>query len=223
MWYKLKRIMMRPNGVEKQVRPSGWGWWQPWANTIAYYPFRSDILDHSWNNNDFTWWVYTFSNNTIAITSDITWPIVTPESTTWDRTINIWVSRNNVGVYIFRMTNSWSEWHLVAVDGENWNRPWVSFKTSRWYRNRPSASALPTMWDIILVTWTKTGTTMSLYINWVLGSTTTLNTATWRSSYEVVGQELTSWTYWEAIIENKIRTAQEISDYYDLTKSNYWL
>ena len=26
MWYKLKRIMMRPNGVEKQVRPREWDW-----------------------------------------------------------------------------------------------------------------------------------------------------------------------------------------------------
>ena len=54
MWYKLKRIMMRPNGVEKQVRPSGW---QPWANTLCYYNINSNdtittIYDLSFTNID---------------------------------------------------------------------------------------------------------------------------------------------------------------------------
>jgi hypothetical protein len=38
MWYKLKRIMIRPNGVEKQIRPK-WEW-QPWVDTVLYYDFE---------------------------------------------------------------------------------------------------------------------------------------------------------------------------------------
>ena len=34
--------MMRPNGIEKQVRPNGW---QPNNDTIAYRPLASDLND----------------------------------------------------------------------------------------------------------------------------------------------------------------------------------
>lgn len=46
MWYKLKRIMMRPNGVEKQVRPSVPSW----------YTYSYDFT--TWSMADFTadWW-----------------------------------------------------------------------------------------------------------------------------------------------------------------------
>lgn len=42
MGYKLQKIYIGQN----QVRPSGWGW-QPWADTILYLPFETDLLDHS--------------------------------------------------------------------------------------------------------------------------------------------------------------------------------
>jgi hypothetical protein len=64
MWYKLKRIMMRPNGVEKQVRPTSG--WKPWANTIAYYPLEINTNDYSWNSRNATqvWSSVTFTTST---------------------------------------------------------------------------------------------------------------------------------------------------------------
>lgn len=197
--------------------------WRPGVNTIAYYPFENDILDHSGNSKDFTGSWYSFANNMITTTSELTWPIVTPENTTWDRTINIWCNRNNQAGYSFRWSNDWTDWYLNAKDSENWNRPWASFKPWNWYRNRPSASDLPEMWDVILMTRTKTGTTMKLYINGVLTSTTTLNTATRSSVYWITKSSLSLWTYWEIIVEDIIWTDQEISDYYNYIKSKYWL
>lgn len=200
------------------------GWrFTPWVNTVAYYPFDNDILDHSWNNKDFTGSWYSFANNMITTTSDLTWPIVTPENTTWDRTINMWSHRMS-GNYIFRSSDYWSEWHLIATDWENWSRPWASLHINWWKRNRPSASELPVMWDIILMTWTKTGTTMKLYINGVLTSTnSSLGNSTWVSQLWITKSVLSAWTFWEIIVEDKIWTDQEISDYYDLTKSLYWI
>jgi hypothetical protein len=52
MWYKLKRIMIHDNGIEKQVRPKTRN---PWANTIAYYPLNWDINDHSSNGYNLSW------------------------------------------------------------------------------------------------------------------------------------------------------------------------
>ena len=37
----------------------------PWANTIAYFPFKDDILDHSWNGTSLTNTQY-FSKDTIG-------------------------------------------------------------------------------------------------------------------------------------------------------------
>ena len=207
-----------PNMIEEQIYPA---WWKPWDNTIAYYPFRSDILDHSWNNNNFTGSWYSFANNMITTTSELIWPIVTPENTIWDRTINIWCNRNNTAGYSFRWSNNWTDWYLNAKDGENWNRPWAWFKTSSWYRNRPSASDLPDMWNVILMTWTKTGDTMKLYIDGVLTSTTTLNTSTRSSAYWITKSSLSLWTFWEIIIEDRIRTPDEIEKYYNDTKRIY--
>ena len=51
MWYKVNRIMMRPNGVEKQVRPKTRN---PWANTVGYYPLNTDFDDYSWNSRNLT-------------------------------------------------------------------------------------------------------------------------------------------------------------------------
>lgn len=219
MWYKIQKIYV----WTQQVRPKWWQW-TPWANTIAYYPFRSDILDHSWNNKNFTGSWYSFANNMITTTSTLTWPIVTPENTTWDRTISAWMYRSSSHYYSFRSSNIWTEWFLNPYDWENWNRPWASLHISWWKRNRPSASDLPTMWDIILMTWTKTWTTMKLYINGVLTSTnSSLGNSTWVSAYWITKSLLNVWTYWEIIVEDRIWTDSEIADYFNTYKSNYGL
>lgn len=43
-------------------------WWQPWANTLAYYPLETDLLDHktSWtlyNLTAYNWSDYSFTTN----------------------------------------------------------------------------------------------------------------------------------------------------------------
>jgi hypothetical protein len=80
------------------------------------------------------------------------------------------------------------------------------------------------MWSIILMTWTKTGTTMKLYVNGVLTSTnSSLSTATWTSPNWITKTYLDPWTYWEIIVEDKIWTDSEMADYFNTYKSNYWL
>lgn len=199
-----------------------WGWWQPWVNTVAYYPFREDILDHSGNNNDFADWTYSFSNNKITITSELTWPIVTPENTIGDRTINMRVnSDSNGATYSFRSSFWGTDWFLSPIEQEIDGRPWASFKLYSWYRNRPSESDLPVMWSTILMTWIKTWATMKLYINWVLTSTTTLDSDRWYSESEITKSHIDPWTYWEIIVEDKVWADQEILDYFNQTKSLY--
>lgn len=44
---------------DTQVRPSWGGWWQPWANTLAYLPLEWDVLDHSGNGRHWQWKAWT--------------------------------------------------------------------------------------------------------------------------------------------------------------------
>lgn len=60
MWYKLKRILIYPDGVtEKQVYPSTK--WKPWANTILYLPLdiKNWTTDLSWNYIMTSWTIST--------------------------------------------------------------------------------------------------------------------------------------------------------------------
>lgn len=221
MGNKIQKIFIGSN----QVRPHTW---RPWANTVAYYPFTWDILDHSWNWKDLALnaWSYSLFTNIITIPSgsSLYWPLVTPEQTTWDRTINMRVintstSARNSFVYRWSRNPIASNWHMAWCDGENWNRPWVSLKptTSTWYRNRPSSASV---WAVFLMTWVKTWTTMKLYLNWAEVSSTTLWTDTW-GWYTNTCTVLEAWTYWEIIIEDKVWTADEISKYYNNTRGKY--
>ena len=204
-----------------------WWWWEnppftPWANTVAYYPFTSDILDHSSNSNNFSWWTYTFSNNKITITSSLTWPVLVPVNTSWDRTIHMWTTWWNTSarcLFRFSAASNWDTlWHLKWTDEENWNRPWASYWRSSWYRNRPSSVSV---WSFFLMTWVKDWTSMKLYLNWELVSTTTLWSNIWNNA--TVKSILENWTYWEIIVEDKVWTVDEIQTYYNKSKSNYWL
>jgi hypothetical protein len=79
------------------------------------------------------------------------------------------------------------------------------------------------LWTMSLTWWTAT-----FYLD-----TTAICTATTSNSYSQtmvfminkIRDKIDRWWayYSNMILENKVRTAQEISDYYNLTKWNYWL
>ena len=202
------------------MREDWGGSYTPTANTIAYYPLKSDILDHSGNGKDLSWTNYSFDGNFITV-SYLTWPQVTPENTTGDRTVSGWVNTSSgTCKYNFRRTSDWPLGYIMGQDNENWNRPWGSLYLNGWKRCRPSSTSV---WTIFLMTRTKTWTTMNLYLN---GSLVSTNTSLWtstRTSSGTVVQWIGSGKYSEIIIEDKVWTAQEVLDYYNLTKWNYWI
>jgi hypothetical protein len=73
-----------------------------------------------------------------------------------------------------------------------------------------------------LMIWVKEWATMKLYLNAELVSTTNLNSSgTWNPPWPRA--ELLPWKYSEIIVEDQARDLTMISEYYNLTKSNYWL
>jgi hypothetical protein len=122
----------------------------------------------------------------------------------------------------FFWTNSSNQWFLIY----NIN----PLSISSWW------SAVDSTTNVSLNTWsniviTQSSKTYNIYINWVLVKSGTMSSAnlTWTNfnigyayGNNSAVKRFIGWIS-EFIFENKARTADEISNYYNKTKSNYWL
>ena len=245
MWYKLKRIMMRPNGVEKQVRPK-W-WWQPWADTVLYLPLDGDVVDYSsyartitvyWAGasvgtpvfSNITWWkqvanfIATNPNNSnwFAFTENLT-----DIPTSWDMTLSFWMSWGG------NTTNDYE--HIIAYRNQNWFA-WMSMISNNgnflfhgsWQEN---TTFYPTTWTWYHIVCVVDNWTCNIYQDWSLiytDSYTYWSGGNWLwiwaypESFHTNGRyEPYNWLLSEVIIEKVAWSAQDVSDYYDLTKWDY--
>lgn len=240
MWYKLKRIMIRPNGVEKQVRPSGW---QPWANTIAYYPLTSistvNDMKGSWvaydltNNGDVTFWTYDWidcakfwwTQNTSCLyynSSLFTWSA--------EFTVNIW--HKQLSTYSWSHNNILGVWTYLWT---NWFIEWVKTNNSHlfvwwWTNDRDTWYVMP-VWTWQNIVYTHKNWNIKVYVDGVLKYTGTVSFTIWNwktilwwwiISWDVSVDNM-QWYLSNVIFESVEWTAQEIADYYDRTKANYWI
>lgn len=225
--------------VQKELKNAYIGEYRvPWANTIAYYPLTSTTTtsDMSWNNknltnyNNVSFWTYQWvscasfngSSQYLGLWAKFTlWNTYTVLSWYWHTASNVgmvycqWASSSLYPAFwAWRAYGSWTK--IVMHSGSWWNNTWIVSDNSS------------NNWKWVLWVFVFNNGTARIYEN---------NTQT------VSGSLSAPWTWWEdfyiwmrrqwynyfsglisnLIIENKSRTAQEISDYYNLTKSKYWL
>lgn len=244
-----KKIYIWSNEVKKvylwstQVRPYSW---EPWANTIAYYPLTAssttnDMKGFGTAYNLTSWWT-------------------APSFWTYG-----WVSCANFSASWVLYTNSWSgsmsaDYTMCWWYYETWNPPydnWVIFGTRinnvegfmairakwrpnsqywiTWVSSNPnqnirytSSYTASAWWQHVCITCG--GSTLKLYINWEYKSSLTRYTTDTcnyilLSRYRVADSLDRSmrWYLSEVIFESKERTATEIQKYYNRKKANYWL
>lgn len=200
--------------------------WQPWANTVAYYPLVEDVLDYSgngnnwtWNPNSFTWWVanYSWASTTIP------YSIIYRDT----YTVNLWVNSNQAqsqrGVLNQHTQVSW--WFYLSVFKSWW---WVWWRTWPWGSDYNDISdSTPLIWWHLITCQVVWGG-KKIYVDGVL-----------KASSNYVGSKMTDTLYiwydhwangwaWNGkvskiIVENRAWTQSEIAEYYNQTKSNYWL
>ena len=223
MWYKLKRIMMRPNGVEKQVRPIGW---KPWANTIAYYKFDWNLNDSSGNSYNLSvaawsitywtaswWWKYAHINKNTRTnywekSFDYNW------NNTISLRMNPQITNGSILLEMWSRSNEFLRFNGAIFCWFWWDMTYSMSANTRY-----------------LVTFTRSWTSTALYINgsliwtWIGGKTWTHNIRfKLNNAGDTSSSTYSNNSYWSELIwENKTRTAQEVTDYYNLTKWNYWL
>ncbi len=215
MWYKLKKIYIYPDGVtEKQVYPA---WWQPWAYTVAYFPFKDDQLDKvgsatlslSWTKQTLWYLFNTTSSNNPIYNLNTNTPFVSfyakfgsAKSSAWNQTVRFykwWFT-----YWYYNPTSSFSK-HFYYNTGSRVT--WWEIQTSSW------------QWYHFAYWYT--GTNLVAYVNWnqIMNTPASLSNQ-WNYIYLCDNIEI---TYSELIFESTVWSAQEVSDYYNNTKSNYWL
>lgn len=215
MGYKLTWVYIG----QTKVRPSGWGWWQPWANTLAYRPFKSDLNEASWKtwlDWNITRWSVSYSNNmatinTLRIPSMIfTWA--------WDYTILTYRTSSDTNFW-FRLRNA-NDWFPKQQLDVRWH---AIYDGSTWYEcfnSNPNTS-------LLLATAVRENNDLYYYENGVLVNQITAPSISitwwpWISMWAFWTNN-TSWSVGNLIVENKARTVQEILDYFNQTKSDYGL
>ena len=249
MWYKIQKIYVGTN----QVRPSGGGSFTPTANTIAYLPLNWDVVDYSSYNRSFTVlgstsaeWTPVFetlsswikvanfiatnnvNSNWFAYTTN-----VTDMPSSWNMTVSCrmnwsWTTDYYQDLITFR-TMSWSTDRYTRMVNISQSDNRFLFHGS----SQEKSSQSPTVWTWYNYLCTVSGSNCYIYINgsqiyssaysyW--SRATSFNI--WgflRSGYTNSRYEVYNWKLSEVIVENVARTAQEVADYYNSTKSKYWL
>ena len=228
-WYKIKRVLIWQNNQEKQIYPATWN---PWANTVAYYPLTDDFNDHKWS-----WTLYNLTNNGWSLTT-LSWvkcAYYNWSSYSSNSSISFWSTRTLLAwcyllwnwMIAYTGTYNSSRYNLLALFSNNSWKLNVSDLQVTWFN---TSSTYLNQW--VLLAWIVDGqstSTMKMYINWSLynessrnyWSTDTSWLWVWRK-YDINSDYLT-WYISNLIIENKAWTAQEVLDYYNQTKSQYGL
>jgi len=218
--------------------------WKPWANTIAWYKFEWDAKDYSWNWYDLTanWNVsYTTLNwrQVVYMQGSSSWNSTKLQSANFARsatipsTYSIWCRTNTT-------SGSYPNQYILFQSVQNAsprNRQWIM--TARWngdYRIWLTSNSwldtwiYPYKWDNTFhhIVATIDTSTSKLYVDGV-----NVYTWSWTSSISYTNW-INVWsndnTYywfngyiWDAILESKIWSAEDVSNYYNSTKSNYGL
>lgn len=217
-----------------KIRPV---WWRPWANTVAYYPLTSTSTVNDMSGNELTltnnwnavFWTYDWvdcayfnwnaSLRQSSLTTQYIWQTFTFMA--WMKVVtecNVWTYNNqwtNRGIWLVIQNNNDKIW------GSIWQ--WGSFLDVVYN------TTINNTWYLIWLTH-NSNWDLKLYFNGVQVQTGSWAVNEWASNFAIwaaVFKE--SEIYYSngyvsnVIIEDKERTDQEVSEYYNLTKWNYWL
>lgn len=207
----------------------------PWANTVLYFPLTSDAVDIVNNisltssgttNYTTVWWVTSanFTRDNCLYNANVSW---LPQ---WDvaKTISLWA-------YITAWFVWWA-WIVLYGTDAAWKVFWLSWYSNsndiiltKWWSVSSEYTPTRNVWSNYIFTYSPENKRV-LYVNGTAVVTWSETAPTeWTKFY--IGANIDSelarlgykWNLSNVILENKERTAQEVSDYYNQTKWDYWV
>lgn len=197
----------------------------PWANTVAYRPLNSTTqYNDLWGNG------YTLSPlstqkfltlngvDCLYINSNYLNRTTAPKFPIWASpiTISLWFAE--------RVSFRYWWWNQLSITKTTGAKVYCYTDSSQSTTNRLVSTTAPTTSTRYLLTITYDWTTVKMYMNGVLedSKARTLTTTEVTSSNDLrVGTQGSYMS--ELFVENRCWSDSEISDYYNQTKSKYWL
>lgn len=219
-------------------------WWHPWADTLIYLPLNSTNLlsDLSGKGNNFTnAWDVTFT----TVSWVDSWHF--PQTNTWYAYVNNLTLGENRTMCFWRYWTSFGKRNIISSDVSHYwkignenatdlNCDWgvISWQT---YIKSDTPPSMSWAWHYITYTFEVESASLiryKAYMDWVLykeitwTSRQSMASIAWKfylgwDCYNSSTDRFFNWNLSNFIIENKVWTAQEIADYYDLTKWDYWI
>lgn len=221
--------------------------WKPWPNTVAYYPLNWDALDYSGNNRNLTtnnmiytsWWpwqvaVFTSFWNYAYYQNNSLFDLRSPF------TYNVRANASSITSWYYNGSHPYWNTLISIQDGTTiashcedlWFWLWDKVIWYQWNVDYMDGWTISTNHRYNVVFTYDGNGGKKLYIDWVqvASDTITPTSVSYSDARLVLSRSATSynaqpydWMLSNVIIEDKARTAQEIFNYYNSTKSNYWL
>ena len=211
--------------------------WQPWENTVAYYKFDWNLNDSSGNSHTLSnTGSISYSTNPYAVNLSTSNYLYFNNADTFnhDWTFNTWAyitarnTANQSTVLFSQWTWATNSMIFCCID--------YQWKLAMWFYNDDYIWTITSplnQWVNVCYTYNYATKTYKAYINWVKDidgtKTTQYTVVSWNLYMWALADGPTSlnyrvqWKLSEYILENKVRTAQDVTNYYNQTKSNYWL
>ena len=238
---KIKKVYLG----RKQIYPD---WWSPGENTIAYYPLETNANDYSWNNYHATTNNVIFTETWNLKYAEVSW---VSWSNRWYCSIPAVFTNQNVGTWDFTVSMrvypvTTSNYPMAFWDSNN-NPPyyWINiflnengkilFRLNRNTQKYSTSTYSSLIWSWHHIVYTRIEWTCIAYIDSIqevtpYTDTTNISQSNWTAYFlwrqgtlQPQGRN-TNWAKFSKIICEKVWwTAQEISNYFNQTKWNYWL
>ena len=223
------------NGLAASCSVGQWGW-QPWADTIVYYPLDNvDTVNNLWT----LWSSYNLMNNWVTFSNQwwyFNWSsylntnINLPNASQY--TIAFWVKPEKAGHFApiiqdWDTTASYDFW--IECDLTYWI--WIRCKSDNdFLYKKPSSWDGDTWYCVIL---TMSSAWREWFLNnssiWTWSGASNVNTnyhhqlQVWRANDWNETWWPFKWYIWHLVIDTSIWDLNERSNYYNQTKRNYWL
>lgn len=211
-------------------------WWWPWEHTVAYFPLIDDFVDQiTWEWPTTTTWDIPFTTSDWVICASCpSWSVERSFNnrnfSTWNDplTWSFWCKKNSYSHewQVMITTWYWATTRCKAMWFHN-NQFWT------WWRNNDTYHADAKIWEWALYTWTFDWETTKAYINWELVNSKAMTYSVDTNNYSAIFSQVVQnsswqaqsadWYYREVIMEDVVWTAEEILEYYNLSKQKfYW-
>jgi len=228
--------------VLKNAYIGEWTPYTPTSDTLAYYPLNWNLKDYSWNWHNGTWSTGTAKYNTLSSwlkVAEFSWWVsrVTTTFSGTPKTVSLWVYKSTSLSDPFVNTWKWIAWQNIE---DNWTwwlfrlinssaRPnKVIYQNGNYdsYRVEKTESYYDKWINLVI---TNSWSTSLFYVNWVYVGSVSNNISTWGSlwigttPYDTSANNTLYWYVSDLILENIVWNSTKITNYYNQTKSNYWL